>query len=127
MTKKFDEYYTSLLSEVLVGSKKRNKLTEDLDMMNITPTGRSVNKGVGLIKLRTRGQAKQNTTGKISKKPNTMNVYNTKHVSKRKPPTADFEPQLNDYRIFKKEDTIELPHLDTARKLERVMRKRNRM
>lgn len=127
MTKKFDEYYEQVLSEVLVGSKKRNKLNEDRSMTNITPNSRSVKKGMGLIKLRTRGQANQNTTGKVSKQPNTMNVYKTKHVSKRKPNT-EFEPQVIDYRLLEPDSSmIDLPHLDKAKKLERLMRKRNGM
>lgn len=83
MTKLFDTLFEKVLSEVLIGSAKRNKMKRESSMDKILPHPRSVKKGWGQLKRRTIGQANKNKTGKISKDPRSKNVYDTEHVSKR--------------------------------------------
>lgn len=76
MTDAFDELYKTIISEVLVGSKKRNKRLEENntpDVNHITPTPRIINKHPAHI--RPVGQSIGNETGVHSKDPNAKPVY----------------------------------------------------
>lgn len=86
MTNKFDKLIEQVLSEVLVGSAKRNRLkSEKLDHVLANP--RSVKRGFGQLKRRTisqsNDQGNKNSTGRVSKNARVKPVYKTKQVSKR--------------------------------------------
>lgn len=117
MTKKFDAYCEQLLSEVLVGSKKRNKIEENIN--NIIAKPRSVHRGAGSIKRRTIGQShdrgNKNRTGRVSKDPRVKPVYKTKQLAKR-----DFIRDLKtDYDGGYQDRLTPLNHVDRQVKLRR--------
>lgn len=75
MTKNFNTFFESIINEVLVGSKKRNKRLEENagDINHITQMPRNIKKHPAHI--RPVGKAMGNETGKHSKDPSSLPVY----------------------------------------------------
>lgn len=76
MTEEFDKLYNTIISEVLVGSKKRNKKLDEnnlADVNHITAMPRNINKHPAHI--RPISKTIGNETGVHSKKPDAKPVY----------------------------------------------------